>query len=196
MYVVEGELIVRKSPESFLGQFGVFHESVEYGLGGTATNTEWATGNERIVNFVANRMRKKGRIPVETSVEKITSLEQAQKFAIPSSVSVRENRFRLPDLTELLMDEVPEDAELLEGAAQLWKDRRIPTPYIYFAALGKLLADVEYDPTRGWHDRYEHPYSSEGTRTTKGILTPVVRLYSTRTDTSAYKSYTKATGPN
>lgn len=189
MYVVEGELVTRKNPEAFLGQFGVFHEEIEYGFGGTTTNTCWVTGNERIVTFAASRMRKMGHIPVHASVEKITSLEQAEKYARPNKDGFHAARFREPILVELLTRQVPEDAELLEGSAQMWRETRIPTPYIYFAAMGKLLADVEYDQERGWHNRVEHPERLEGARTVKGILTPIVRLSSTQTTLSTYRSY-------
>ena len=189
MYAVEGKLVTRKSPEAYLGQFGIFHESVEHDFNGTTTDVFWATGNERIVKLIAKRMLKNGRIPVYATVEKITSLEQAQKYARPSKESVRITRYHEPDLPELLDAQVPQDAKLLEGAAQLWQEQRIPIPYIYFSANGKLLADVEYDPTRGWHDRVEYPERIEGTRTVRGILTPIARISTTDTTLTKYRRY-------
>jgi hypothetical protein len=110
--------------------------------------------SERVANFFARRLQKRGAIPEDAEVEHITSLEQAEKYVQPMQHDINVGRLRMPDLVDLLSKQMPDGAELLEGKAKLWKERRIPTPYVYFAGLGRLLADVEYNPTEGWQNTH------------------------------------------
>ena len=76
---------------------------------------------------------------------------------------------RLPDFAEALDDQVPEGSELLGGSLQFWKELRLPTAKVYVAALGKLIAQVEYSPEQGWHNKFD---KVEGTRRVLGLVTP------------------------
>lgn len=190
MYVVEGSLLIRRSPESCLGQYGVHSEVVDVyeDFEGTHTETDVAwtiASSERLANFFARRLRASGEIPESAGVEHITSLEQAEKYAQPSSHSVEVARHRKPSLVNVLDSEVPEGSDLLQGEARLWKERRVPTPYVYFLGLGKLLAEVEYDPADlAWYSKHRRV---EGTRRTMGLVTPILHVTTSRTNTTAYR---------
>jgi hypothetical protein len=179
MYVLEGKLKVQDNPEIFIGQYGVFHQTVDRyaALQGTETRTDTfrATGStERLADAAARKWRRNGDIPADLIPEHITSLEQAEKYAAQSDRAFVVSRFRFPDLGSLLNLQVKENEKLLEGQAQLWKERRLPTPYVYFLGLGKILADVEYVPDEGWYHRY---HEVTGSRTRKGLLTPVKKTW-------------------
>lgn len=188
MYVVRGEMVVKKDPETFLGQYGVFfgeEETYRDWQGGEHTDSSvvWAVStHKQVANFIARGLRRRGTIPSDMEVEHITSLEQADKYARPSKQKVDVAKHRHPDVVELLDRQVPEGAELLEGKAQMWKELRIPTPYIYVAALGKILAEVEFTPETGWQDTHD---AITGRSQTFGLLTPVLSLSSSKWETSA-----------
>jgi len=114
----------------------------------------------------------------------VSSLEQAEKYTQSTSHSVDVAKHRKPDLLNVLADEVPDGAELLAGEARLWKERRIPTPNVYFLGLGKLLAEVEYDAEHlAWYSKFRRV---EGSRREIGLMTPLLHISSTRIDTTGY----------
>jgi hypothetical protein len=180
MYCLEGEVTVRRDPETLLGQYGCLYvterPTVSDGVPGTHQSTVMRTGDEDYVITARELLIEAGEMPVDTPVEQITSVEQAEKYTPAGKQKLQVVKRRIPGLGELLDSSVPKGIELLEGEARLWKDRRYPTPYVYFLAHGALLAEVEFDREQGWH----HVHSEvEGSRTIRGIGTPV--FHNTRT---------------
>jgi len=179
MYVVEGQITIRRNLQEFIGQFGVFH-SVQQSYDdfeGEHTTSEVhmaVASSERLLSLTTRGMRRSGQIPENAVPEQITSLEQAEKYAQAQNKVVSLTRHFLPNLGVLLDAQVPENTELLGGVASLWKERRAPTPYVYLVARGRLLAEVEYTPEEGWlHTSHE----LEGMRIKKGIMAPGIKRY-------------------
>jgi hypothetical protein len=186
MYVVEGAMLIRRDPETCLGQFGIHSAVREEYEGHSYEDVAWTiASSERLANLFASRLRKRGSIPEDAAVEHINSLEQAEKYTQPSSHPVDMARHRRPELMDVLRSEVPEGSELLAGEARLWKERRLPTPYVYFLGLGKLLAEVEYDPAdMAWYSKHRRV---EGNRRVTGLVTPILHIATTKTNATAYR---------
>jgi hypothetical protein len=182
MYCLEGELVVRKDPEQLLGQFGCYFldEDRYAGPDGAAyidRRLITRTGDEGFVTQSRAQLIEDGEIIPETPMEHITSIEQAEKYTTPNKKKLHVVKHRLPDLDAILGRSVPDELELLEGSAMLWKDRRYPAPYLYFLAKGVLLAEVEYDQEAGWHHAHDEV---SGSRTVTGI--GILFAHRTKTD--------------
>jgi hypothetical protein len=191
VYCIRGELLIKPTPESLIGQYGVqynFSSQTSNSFGETFTeerHSQVLGSSKHAVSALAYLLKRRGKIPENTSIEHIDSLEQADNFAIPSRKRLHVSKFRMPDTQTVLSAQVPNDAELLEGEAQLWKERRMPTPYIYFASIGKLLAEVVYDSEQGWQDK---SYRVEGSSFERGIITPLLSYAWRDTEISHYKA--------
>jgi hypothetical protein len=192
MYAIEGEMKLRRDPQSLIGQYGLHYETVHYGWEGyrrvTTTNTSSLHGTEGVVNKVAANWRRKGFIPEDLQVEHITSLEQAEQYPSLVKRTINIVRLRRPDLgNELGKIKIPGGEELQEGFARLWRDFRIPSPIIYILAFGKIVDAMEYNQNLGWNNLL---ISEKGNRTIKGIVlaTPILHGSLTRTNTSTTTS--------
>jgi hypothetical protein len=188
MYSIEGEMKLRRDPQSLIGQYGLHYETVSVGWEGyrmvTTTNTRSLHGTEGVVNKVAAKWRRKGFVPEDLQVEHITSLEQAEQY--PSLVTRKINivKLRRPDLgNELRKIKIPGEEELQEVFARLWRDSRIPSPVVYLLAFGKIVDAMEYNQNLGWNNVL---ISEKGNRTIKGIAlaTPILHANLTHTNTS------------
>jgi len=182
MYVVEGALVTKRYPEACLGQFGVYAEVAQQGEDYSYQETVWTlASSERLADKSADQLRRKGAILGEAVVEHITSLEQAEKYSRPAKYPIEVASHRKPDVLNVLHNLVPEGAELMGGTARLWKEWRIPSPYVYFLGVGSLLNEVVYEPDDGrWSNRFRNV---EGTRTVKGFIAPGVHFATTTTKT-------------
>lgn len=187
MYHIEGRVTTAKDPKDLIGKYGIYsRDENRYvphrGVIGAVSRERWATGSEKIVTALANRWRRKGKIPVYAQVEHITSLEQAERYPRSTEREVDISRFREPDLEEVLNNnKVTKGEEVTNGIIRLWKELRIPSPYIYVLALGKLLGKVRFDPESSmWLSEWP---PSDAKRKTMGIVTPIARLTATTTET-------------
>lgn len=185
MYCLEGELVVRRNPETLLGQYGCLYVADQQVMGSsgelaTHRHSIVRTGDEDYVLTARELLIEAGKMPGDTPIEEITSVEQAEKYISPAKQRLFVARHRLPILGELLDGSVTDDQELLEGTARLWKDRCFPTPYVYLLARGALLAEVEYDQDQGWHHAHDEV---EGSRTVRGVVIPIAHKTTTQYQT-------------
>jgi hypothetical protein len=148
--------------------------------------------SEHVADLLVSPLRQSGDIPPDIGVEYITTLEQAGKYASSAAHQVKVARRKMSDLAEALDDQVPENSELLGGSLQLWKELRLPTTKVYVAALGKLIAQVEYSPGQGWHNKFD---KVEGTRRVLGLVTPSRYRTTTKTNVTGYGNQSRANEP-
>lgn len=192
MYSIEGALTIRRSPEEYIGQYGLIYVAEERHIDASGTlhtntqNRRVLATHRWIANRLANGFRKTGEIPADLEIEQITTIEQAEKYQSTEKKSFEIQRLRRPNLVgELDGIKIPPSADLLGGFARMWKEFRFPTPYVYVLAIGELLSEMEYTPELGWEDKWD---TLSGRRTRKGIVTPILFLTKSNEETRGDKT--------
>lgn len=171
VYIAEAELTIKRAPEDLFGRHGI------QGIGATGLKyTVW--DSRRMVGFAARKLSARGEIIHDLTTEPITSIKQAEIFLRPTKKSISIAKLREFDLVEVLESSVPEGAELLSGDGILWKETRIPTPYVYCLGIGRLIDRVQYDPSKGWQPAEDTTYEEgERRRCAVGlIMKPLLNL--------------------
>lgn len=156
MYVLSGELIVKKDPQALIGEYGLYHQCKEQIAAGEVPQHHCRLGHislhgsERFVLKTTHWMQRKGIIWEGLEAEHITTPEQADKYNSPDTRDFsREGRDADALLTEIAK-EVDEGEVLIGGSANLWQKKRFPTPHLYLWADGNLQSQLAYDPEQGW----------------------------------------------
>lgn len=153
MFVAEGNLKVLEDPTQYIGKFGFMHND---GISTTrVTGPEWLV--KRAASLTSSRLARQN-LPDYVGPEEITSPEQARLFATQSDRGFTIARFKEFDLLEKISGQMKEGEELLGGAVRLWEETRVPTPYVYCYAAGRLLTELVYDRATGWEQASDIPY--------------------------------------
>jgi hypothetical protein len=177
MYSVEGEIVVKPSPESVIGMYGTTYSESQQSIGGNILLTRhggrYLNINERVADFYLKIFTAVGLVPSDAELEHITSLEQAEKYVVPMHKKVNVIKRSEPNLEGVLEQQVPDDADLLSGAANLWENHYMPARRLHVASSGNLLRQVQYNPEGGWQDTHENMY---GERAKRGFVTPFFDL--------------------
>ncbi|MBR9702747.1 hypothetical protein GOV10_01805 [Candidatus Woesearchaeota archaeon] len=171
-FTIEGTLLVQEKPEKYLNKFVEFN-NIEV-LDGDTTHRRHSyitTPHERVANF----LNKRGR-----NFQWNEDLETALASCQSGEIKIDETKILTPiGCWEMYLSTHfgnTDEYQAIEGTLKVWKETRIPTPWLYVFASATLEGVFECES-----GVFLKPMDKdfEGKRTTKGILfeTPMLKLY-------------------
>jgi hypothetical protein len=160
-YLIEGEVIIEEKPEKYMNNYV---SKIVKRFGPTTEIDTIITNSEKITH---NSDRK---------FEYIDTLEKAVELCDKLEVDVSKSKLFAPskgweNYLNWLFQET-EEHQTLSGELKLWKEFRVPSPWLYFYSRGKLESSFAYAPiSKGF---VEIPNVGRSKKTCYGFMSPVV----------------------
>jgi hypothetical protein len=174
-YLLTGTLVVQEKPEKYMEKYVHFKESRSKKVEGNRTEKEvrkeaFATTSKTIVEL----LNRRGFNFVYND-----DIETAKSICNVGEKTVRNSYLFAPkpewgDYLTKNFSETPED-KTLEGELRVWNELRLPSPWVYIFATGKLLGRYVFN---GVGFAEEEGEERTGKRRTHGLIidTPVLCL--------------------
>lgn len=181
-YVIEGKLVVEDKPEKYMNKFVDFKVTQYIKFGSVRTRRKLLhTTSERF----AKRLNKRGH-----DLQWNDDLDRAIEMCERKEIDVSKTKLFAPQnwcnyLTKKFGES--KDTRTLDGKLEVWNDLRLPTPWLYVLAPGKLKDIFIFDEDGFVKDSYRYT----GKRFAGGVVIDLPFLYlgvvSTKSKTNKFR---------